>query len=265
MQLRYRKFGQGPEPLLLFHGIGQTGEECFRSYESELGDRCTLYVFDLPFHGVHGLPADPTRWRTGNHPITPDEWQQKLSIFLEENNLTTFSVAGFSLGGRFALQTLQAFFPRIRKAFLIAPDGVKPHFVYRLATEVAPLRNIFRLIMRSPGVICDAIDGLNRLGVIDKDLVKIVHYTLSNSEKAMQVYLSWVNFRNLKASRSLYKEDVEQLNEKVFLFLGRFDQLITKKDIAPLGKLLRPENVIYLPTGHINCPEKAASLLRNLL
>src|SRR5690606_34373299 len=121
----------GPKTLLAFHGIGQTGAGCFRPFGVLLGGHFTVYAFDLPFHGESRTHFDQKRWLTGDAPILPVEWREYLSSFLQTQNIGKFSVAGFSLGGRFALATMGLFPERIEKAFLIAPDGLVDQPVYR--------------------------------------------------------------------------------------------------------------------------------------
>ena len=50
---------------------------------------------------------------------------ENIREFLRKENISRFDVAGFSMGGRFALATLEAFPEKIGNVFLIAPDGEK--------------------------------------------------------------------------------------------------------------------------------------------
>jgi len=46
--------------------------------------------------------------------------------FLGKEKIELFAVVGFSLGGKFALATLEAFTDKVTKVVLLAPDGIKP-------------------------------------------------------------------------------------------------------------------------------------------
>ena len=115
IQIPYTLLGSGPRILLAFHGIGQDGASCFAPSLQSLGSHYTIYAFDLPFHGANGdAPFEV---------ITKTDWKECIQSFLSQNNVTRFDITGFSIGGRFALATLQAFPQNIDNAFLIAPDG----------------------------------------------------------------------------------------------------------------------------------------------
>ncbi|MBC7893637.1 MAG: alpha/beta hydrolase, partial [Sphingobacteriaceae bacterium] len=114
IHLRYRSFGSGPRTLLAFHGMGQSGA-AFSSLGTVLGDTFTTYAFDLFFHGESsGL----------NEPLSKPFWAELLRRFLAEKKVERFSVAGFSLGGRLALATLETLYDRIDEVILVAPDGL---------------------------------------------------------------------------------------------------------------------------------------------
>lgn len=264
MQLSYQIFGKGPEPLLAFHGIGQTGGECFRSFEGHLGEYYTIYAFDLPFHGKSKVLFENQRWKNGETPITSQEWCLYLTSFLREKEISNFSIAGFSLGGRFALEALECFFQRVNKAFLIAPDGIKIQFMYRLATETRLFRSVFHWVMKNPGLLRMVATGLNNMNLFSSSVLSILRHLTSTPEHAQQVFLSWVNFRAMKAKPGLFARPSDKLAQKVFLLLGKHDPLITEKVVAPLAEKLPQANVIQLNAGHISCLEKAVPAIKRL-
>jgi pimeloyl-[acyl-carrier protein] methyl ester esterase len=61
MTLHIEQLGDGPQPLVLIHGWAMHGG-IFAPLVEALGERCTLYVVDLPGHGhsrACGLPLEP--------------------------------------------------------------------------------------------------------------------------------------------------------------------------------------------------------------
>jgi pimeloyl-[acyl-carrier protein] methyl ester esterase len=61
MTLHIEQLGDGPQPLVLIHGWAMHGG-IFTPLAEALGERCTLYVVDLPGHGhsrACGLPLEP--------------------------------------------------------------------------------------------------------------------------------------------------------------------------------------------------------------
>ena len=130
--LSYRKSGHGNKALLLFHGFGQH-HQAFAALSDKLAPYFTLYAFDLFFHGN-------SQWNEGEQPLEKVMWKDILTKFLDEHNIGKFSVLGFSLGGKFALVSLELFPAQVEQIILLAPDGVKTSFWYSLATYPLLLR-----------------------------------------------------------------------------------------------------------------------------
>ncbi len=259
MLLSYEILGNGTEPLLVFHGIGQTGKACFGGFERALGSRFKIYAFDLPFHGKSAPLFRDDRWGRGDDPVSTGEWSEFIAAFLRQHNISRFSIAGFSLGGRFALATLDLFFDRIEKAWLIAPAGVVDQPLYRLATGSRMMRGIFFSVMKRRKTLQRFAAMLERLGLIHVSLARILNRLTASDEHAMLVFRSWTNFRQLKASREFYRKDAACLKDKVFLFLGKYDHLLKERDVKPLLRRLDRSQVIRLNSGHTTSVDATAA------
>ena len=192
--LPFQKLGSGPRILLAFHGIGQDGTGCFAAIEKTLGTHYTIYAFDLPFHGQHSDAAFEV--------MSKADWKNSVAHFLNQNNISRFDITGFSIGGRFALATLEAFAENIDHAFLIAPDGVSEHPMYALATRIPPARWIYGWLMRHPGVFFPGVRVARTLKLASKSLVRFTQQVLNTPEKRQTIYRSWVAFRASLSSSS---------------------------------------------------------------
>jgi pimeloyl-ACP methyl ester carboxylesterase len=124
--LHFTILGNGPEHLLMFHGFGQDNNS-FDSLSKLLSPLYTVYVFDLYFHGQ-------SVWGDDEKALEKKRWKEIIQHFLLENKIENFCVAGYSLGGKFALATLEAFPEKTRAIILLAPDGIKTSFWYSIAT-----------------------------------------------------------------------------------------------------------------------------------
>ncbi len=264
MLLSYEILGNGTEPLLAFHGIGQTGPGCFGTFGRELGSRFTIYAFDLPFHGKSAPLFQAGRWDHGDEPVSKEEWRAFISAFLTRHGISRFSVAGFSLGGRFALATLDMFFDRIENAYLVAPDGITEQPLYRLATTSGGMRNIFFSVMKRRRMLQKSAEILQKLGLMHISYARVLNRLTPSDEHAMLVFRSWVNFRELKASPEFYRKDPSDFKNKVFLFLGKYDHLVTARSIGPLLRKLDPGQVIRLNAGHTTSVDAAATEIRRI-
>jgi pimeloyl-ACP methyl ester carboxylesterase len=241
-RLHYAKTGHGERHLLIFHGFGQD-LSTFEYFTQSLASHYTFYVFDLYFHGA-------SEWAHGEKTISKKEWQQTIEIFLNENHIGTFSLAGFSLGGKFVLATLEAFASRIHKVFLIAPDGIKTSFWYSLATYPLAFRKFFKSMILHPDRFMKIAEFLNRSGLVDRGLIRFAEYQMNSSEKRYRVYYSWVVFRHLKFDQSHLAELINGNNIQFMLILGKYDKVIAPQNMQSFLKKLRNYTLKELESGH---------------
>ena len=255
-QIPYAQLGSGQRILLAFHGIGQDGSSCFAPILASLGIHYTIYAFDLPFHGQHSdAPFEV---------ISKTEWKQSIQHFLQENNITRFDITGFSIGGRFALATLEAFPENIDNAFLIAPDGVSEHPMYTLATRVPPARWIYGWLMRHPGVFFPGVQVAQTLKLASKSLVRFTQQVLNTPEKRQTIYRSWVAFRNLRFDIPALIKTASANQVTIYLFAGIYDSLLKPKAVRKLAELLPENQYIELKSGHTRLVEHAAAWICTL-
>jgi len=264
MMLHYDRLGHGPNVLLAFHGAGQTGSVCFAPFGAHLGDFYTIYAFDLFYHGQ-------SKGLYGREDFTEDDlltkalWESFILDFLVKNSIVRFDVAGFSLGGRYALATAEAFPERLDHLFLMAPDGVTEHPLYTLATRFAPARWVFRQLVRNPKPLFAVTELAARLKIIPKNLVYFVRYMLGTPAERQRLYRTWVSLRELSFSIPSLYESLEESGVKVRLFVGKYDTVFPPQRLKTLSKLLPPERFVVLESSHTRLVERAAGNLSLLL
>jgi pimeloyl-ACP methyl ester carboxylesterase len=240
--LPHTKIGRGAKSLLVFHGIGQTGLHCFEHFAQNNVDHYTTFAFDLPFHGANADFAFET--------ISKSLLTELVADFLEKESINRFDVAGFSIGGRFALAVLEAFPDRIDRIYLIAPDGVTEHPLYSLATRYTLPRNVFKWVMQHPAPFFGTISVLQTLGLLNKSIVRFTKNILGTSEKRESLYKSWVAFSALRFDIKALHNTALKKNITILLFTGKYDKLVTSKTVAPLAGLLPENQHITLKSGH---------------
>ena len=260
MKLHYNMLGQGPNILLAFHGAGQTGESCFQPLARYLGNDYTIYAFDLLFHGQSkGLSVGDDF--SDDDVLTKVLWQNFIQDFLHTHNITRFDVAGFSLGGRYALATVEAFPNKIDRLILMAPDGVVEHPLYVLATRFAPARWVFRRLVHNPQPLFAVADLARRLRLIPKNMVYFVRYMLDTPEERRCLYRTWVSLRYLSFSiESLYRK-LKASHVEVWLFAGKYDTVFPPARLGILSKRMPPDRFVILSSSHTHLTEKTAAYL----
>jgi pimeloyl-ACP methyl ester carboxylesterase len=253
--LPFTKLGHGPKTLLAFHGAGQNGAVCYEPFAHQMGDHYTIYAFDLYFHGVN----QPAMDFQNEEILTKKIWEEEIKAFLRKNQIERFDVAGFSLGGRFALATLECFSTQIDRILLMAPDGVTEHPIYTLASRFKPTRKLFSWLMKNPQALLSFAYYLKKTGIIHESLLRFVNQILNTPEKRLQIYNAWVGFRAMHFDIPQLYKLVEQNNIDLFLFIGKYDKLLPPHAVKPLAKLLPPHRLLIIPCGHTQIVEKVAS------
>lgn len=265
MKLSFKTLGNGPRVLLAFHGVSQTGAACFEVFARHLGDIFTIYAFDLPFHGQSAAYFSDPRWEKGDQPISIAEFREFLEAFLKDRQIDRFSVAGFSLGGRFALAVMQLLSVQIDEAYLIAPDGVQPHVIYRIATGGRWMRRLFRWVMHHPGVLERPAVMLQKAGLLHPSVLKMYRHLTATDERALTVYYSWVNFRKLKWGIDEKSVKMSGLISNTYIFVAQFDYLVKEKDLAPLTEYIPAHHVIPMSCGHMGAVEFAVPIIKKMI
>jgi pimeloyl-ACP methyl ester carboxylesterase len=253
-KLFYEKNGTAPSALLLFHGFGQD-HRAFDVLKEAFSDRFTLYSFDLFFHGQ-------SEWLAEEEPLEKDFWKVIITQFLNENKIEKFSVLGFSMGGKFALATLELFPQQVSEIILLAPDGIKTNFWYSLATYPLAFRKIFKsLISHHERFLTIATLAL-QLKLIDRGVLRFVESQMNTTEKRKRVYYSWVVLRHFQFNLTSMADLINTNQINVQLLIGRYDKIITATNMMPFARKIPHLQFEIIEAGHNDLIQKSISYLR---
>ena len=247
-KLHYMKTGNGSRSLLLFHGFGQD-HHVFESWGDKLSQRYTLYSFDLFYHGL-------SEWNN-EKPVGKRPWTVVMDRFLNENAIRKFSLLGFSLGAKFVFATVEAFPGRVEEITLIAPDGISQSPWYRLATGHFLSRTLFKGMIRQPGLFRIVARLANRLGFINKLLLRFAESQMNTVERRRRVYHSWIAFRHLNFNLRSIGATINETKVATSLFVGKRDQVITPAMMQPLLRHLHQPHFEILDAGHHDLLEQS--------
>lgn len=241
-KLCYHKTGKGTKVMLFFHGYGQNGK-VFEDNSRQLTQTYTCYLFDLFFHG-------DSAWGYGETVLTKDFWNDLISAFLLENKIDRFSLAGFSLGGRFVFATLEAHPDKVEGVYLLAPDGVKTNFWYNLATYPVAFRKLFKSMILHPNRFYSIAHFINRIGLVDRGLIRFAENQMRSEEMRSRVYYSWVVYRDLQFNMPVVAHLIQKYSIESSLIVGQYDKVITLNNMRKLLRYLPSCKVTILDTGH---------------
>lgn len=253
-RLAYRRLGNGAAVLLAFHGFGQEGS-VYEKLNHLLADQYTTYSFDLFFHGH-------STWPLEKGVLEKEFWAEIMQVFFEKENISRFSVIGFSMGARFALVTLEAFPQQVESLFLVAPDGIRVSFWYLFATCPGFPQRLFRNLIFNPARFTRLANTFQKMGLADAGIVRFSQSQLTDTPKRSRVYHSWVTFRKVIPDKALVASLINQYQINTRFYIGHFDRLTTQKDMRALVKRLHHHELIVLESGHTQLLNKVVSHLR---
>lgn len=255
-KLYFTKVGTGKKKLLLFHGFGQD-HEAFKKIEDKLQKSYTLFSFDIFFHGL-------SQWSKGEEPLKKIFWKELLSEFLKENEIESFSLLAFSMGGKFAFASMEAFPERTESIFLLAPDGIKTSLWYSLATYPTAFRRLFKSMINQPQRFKAIENFAVGIGVIDKGIVRFIESQMDTAEKRSRVYHAWVVFRHLKFDMKAIANLINSNKIKVTVIVGKYDKIIRSKNMHQLLGKLDNSTLEILETGHNGVIQESIKVLGKL-
>ncbi|EMR02787.1 alpha/beta fold hydrolase [Cesiribacter andamanensis] len=256
-KLHWWRWGMGPKSLLAFHGFGQHGQY-FSPFARVLGSQYSVWSFDLFFHGQ-------SVWPEPNQPLTPALWHRLIRAFLEQQGIGRFELAGYSMGGKFVLATLEAAAPQIDRMYLIAPDGIRTSFWYSMATYPIWARTFFRSLVDKPEPFYKLISGLERYKLMDKGILRFADWHMSNPDKRRKVYNSWTVFSPLRFNMRRIADLLVEQQIALEMYLGRYDRIMTPQGMQSLLRHLPHYRLEVLNTGHNGLIEAVARLIEEEL
>jgi len=209
--------GQGPEPLLAFHGFSEQGSS-FMPLLPSFGKKYTIYAFDLPYHGQ-------TSWNNPEHFTTVD-LIEIIRIFLEELKLNRFSLLGFSMGGKCAMYLTKYFAPQVNALWLLASDGINTNRIYNVAVYPAWGRELFRTTIKHPGWFFLMVRIAARFGWISPWLKKFTENHMSTAEKRKRLYDTWISMAGFNPDISKVRTAIIAYNIRTILIFGKRDEVI---------------------------------------
>jgi len=239
--LHYRQYGKGSSILLCFHGYGQD-HEVYRELEERYGVQYTIFSFDLFYHGQ-------SFWHDKIIPLSLEAWKEIMQHFCDVHKIDRFSLVGFSMGGRFALTTFNAFPQQVDQLILLAPDGIKKRFVYWLMTSFSGTRSVLRYLVTNPKPYQQLIEVLLTIGLINKGVLRFSETQMKTRAMRRRVFYSWTMFRMLFIPPRITAQQIKKYGVTIRVYMGDFDKVVPKENVKPLLRYF-PESLRTLPVGH---------------
>jgi len=241
-RLHVSKYGEGNRAILAFHGFGQDSS-VYRVFERIIDSTYQIHSFDLPFHGRSNM-------KLSEDGIGREILQEFFADYFRTNRITSFTLVGYSIGAKFVLNLVNFFPGMVERMILIAPDGLRINFWYRMATGTALSRRIFRFFMQHPGLFLKFSDLLVYMKLIHPSVGRFAKSQMSDEHTRQLIYNSWVNYRTLNLNIRELGKVIRHHKIPVEIFLGEKDRLISADAVRPLIREFPHVRVHILPVGH---------------
>jgi pimeloyl-ACP methyl ester carboxylesterase len=253
-QVSWYRFGSGLQPVICFHGYGESGNH-FGFLEQSADQQFSFFAIDLPFHGE-------TEWNEGLD-FECEDLKEIIDALLasdyDKQEILNYKpiLLGFSLGGRISLSLYQAIPGKIEKVVLLAPDGLKINFWYWLGTQTWAGRKLFYFTMQNPGWFFGFLKILKSIGFVNSSVFKFVKYYIDNKTVRHELYNRWITFRNLSPDLSKIKLMVLKHKTPFRLVYGKHDRIILPEHGGKFRKGIEMHcNVSVIESGHQVLHEK---------
>lgn len=238
--------GTGSKLLIAFHGFGNDAH-IFAPLADSLTETYTTVSVDLPGHGQ-------TRWQE------PHFQKKDLMAIVQgiRNNFgtETFSILGYSLGGRICLNIAEQQPNWIEKMVLLAPDGLEKNFWYHLATR-NPLGKIgFKSMMQHPEQWLKRVDFLRKYKLIDESRFKFARLNLMDETVRHQLSYVWPVTSKLVVNLAALKWNLNKYKVETDIFMGKHDRIFPPAQGQRFIKNLKTARLHLMDTGH-NLLEKS--------
>jgi pimeloyl-ACP methyl ester carboxylesterase len=258
-QIHYSYGGNGNKMLLCLHGYGES-EHSFHFLQQHLPEGYQMIAIDLPYHGK-------TQWKE-KADFNVGHLIRIIDEVLAARNLpgASFSLLGFSMGGRMSLSILQSIPHRIHKMILLAPDGLKVNAWYWLATQTYAGNRLFSFTMKHPGWFFGVLKLGNALKLINPSVFKFTRHYVHDGTMRHQLYQRWSGLRKIKPDLHTIKKRIIENKIAVVLVYGEYDRIIRHERGEKFRKGIESWcSLQVLQAGHQLLQEKNAALIAGLL
>lgn len=244
-EIEYFVFGNGTNTLIALHGHAKSAEDFF-FLEDDLKDY-TIIAINLFFHGNSKMPDD----RDYSLPLRIEEWKGLIHTLFEREEITTFSLLAYSLGGRWGFNLIQHFPEKVEHIVFMAPDGLNKNGWYHRTAGSRILRSIFKRVVEKPKTFLAILKFIRSIRIISRRLYHFLLFHLETEEKRKKAYRTWMMYRYLFPDHQKVHEFLKKHNSKKYLILGKYDAIISPKHSKKFIK--RNEGVIevqFIDCGH---------------
>jgi pimeloyl-ACP methyl ester carboxylesterase len=255
-KLAYRRFGSGSEVWIFFHGFGQRHQDLLAFEKLRTPKQRYLFVDNI-YHGH-------SSWNSSEKALGKEEWKAILLSLLQKESIETFHLVGYSMGGKFALLSYELLPNRVNSLLLLAPDGIKTGLWYSMSNYPRSIHPLFKRVIFRPKRFFRLVDGLKTARLLQKSMVKFVKTQLETRSKRAQAYLVWKVLGGINLQLGAIIRQLRQHPIPVTVVLGKYDRMVSPKNLKRFTTKVPQLQLILLPVGHGQLIEATVTRLGSL-
>lgn len=219
-ELEYFIFGNGPKVLIAFHGFNNNAED-FRILGDFIGDEFKIVAVNLFFHGASKAEDDLVK-----NGLSTDELKKMFLQLADRFPAKSYTLLGFSLGGRIVLKMVELLPEKIERVILLAPDGIHISRLYRLLTNSQIGKWVFKQSITNPSIFFKVAIFLRKTRLVSEKKFQFARQNFDTEEKRQKVFLIWMVFRKIISRKSDIKTIIRKHRISFDLFFGKYDMII---------------------------------------
>lgn len=204
--------GNGAQLLIVLHGF-ESNNQAFNSWESVLGKRFTICTPDLPFHGE-------SSWK----PLTfnrADILELILAI-AEKEKASRFTLAGFSMGGRFIVCLGEELKDRIDQCILLAPAGIGSYD----KVQALYIQRILEWMLQWPGWFRWGVGFCHRFGWVSNFQKRYAEVQFFPKDKRYRLFRVFNSILDFSTSTPSLISFWRKTSIPILLILGTKDRIV---------------------------------------
>ncbi len=253
-------YGEGKEVLIAFHGYGMDGKQ-FNKLKQSIAGNYTVVGIDFFFHGKSQIFNDSIKYlRKGFPAWALKELILKILAYLQASS---FSIACYSMGTRLGFQAVELFTEKIKKLYLIVPEGLFKHNLIDLLGKHYIINTVFKWMTYDSMILYHLIRAADYLNLLDKELSKIAQNELNTILKRKNLYSTITYIGNTPIHLQNVIEIINKNNILITLIFGGHDRLFPEKSAFTFVQKLDKKNSIIVNDGHWISPTLLDNILKN--
>lgn len=204
--------GNGSQLLIVLYGF-ESNNQAFNKWGSVLGDRFTICTPDLPFHGQ-------SNWKPLT--FTRADILELILAIAEKEKADHFTLAGFSMGGRFIVCLGEELKDRVNRFILLAPAGIGSY------DKVLPLyiQRILEWMLQWPAWFKWGVGVFYHFGWISNFQKRYAEVQIFPKDKRYRLFRVFNSVLNFSTSTPVLISFWRKTSTPILIILGTRDRMI---------------------------------------